>query len=191
MQKSKHKPSIFRRQLIVDKTFQSSFIKLFTGSAVLVNMILYCANLAIFYNFNKYGETLKFEERQKFYQFFQDQVITLNKVFLITGVAVFVLLFIYGIFASHKVAGPLFNLKLRLKSLQEITNLEDVHNLTGTQFRKSDYFKDLAKEYNMALTNIQKLQFEKGEKSTKNNSEDNTNITEKFDENVIAFKKVS
>lgn len=146
--KQTQKPKFYRRKYFINPKFQGSFIQLVIGIALLINLILYATNIFIFFKFNLYGETLDYESKQQFYSFFQDQISLLNQSFLIVGTIIFAIIFVFGLLVSHKVAGPLYNLTLQLKKLQSLDDLNNIHHITGTQFRKTDFFHEIATEYN-------------------------------------------
>lgn len=54
-------------------------------------------------------------------------------------------LFIFSIFVSHKIAGPMYKLKNHLRALREGAELKPLF------FRNGDYFKDVAEEVNLTL----------------------------------------
>lgn len=58
--------------------------------------------------------------------------------------------FVAGLIISHKIAGPLFNLKRHLKEIRESGEYKEV------KFRKKDYFHDLQDEINEFISHIKK-----------------------------------
>ncbi len=58
------------------------------------------------------------------------------------------LVFIIGIFFTHKIAGPIFKMKKHLRMIREGQVTEDLH------FRKGDHFQDLAVEFNKTMHKI-------------------------------------
>jgi hypothetical protein len=59
------------------------------------------------------------------------------------------LVFIICIFFSHKIAGPIYKMQTFL------SQLKDSNGLGKLQFRKGDYFQDLAEDFNEAMANVQ------------------------------------
>jgi methyl-accepting chemotaxis protein len=70
-----------------------------------------------------------------------------QQLWITAALSVFVI-FIISIFVSHRIAGPLYNLRKHLAELAQ-GNLKQ-----SLQFRKSDYFHQLARDYNYALEGI-------------------------------------
>jgi sensor histidine kinase YesM len=56
--------------------------------------------------------------------------------------------FLISIFMSHRIAGPLYKLKLFLAKLREGDLKEELH------FREKDHFRELAGDYNEAIKSI-------------------------------------
>ncbi len=186
MSQKPDRPPFWKRKYYINAEFQGSFIQMVIGTALLINLILYGANIYIFYKFNAYGEALSFEQKREFYQFFQTQIVSLNQVFLICGGLVFGILVVYGLLMSHKVAGPLENLKIQFQKIQKLEDLENVHHLQSTCFRKTDYFRDMADEYNKALKQIQQLEW-----NMKKEGKIEPSISSQEEAEVIPMKKVS
>ncbi len=55
------------------------------------------------------------------------------------------LVFIIAIFLSHKVAGPMYKLKLFMRNIRETGEIKTL------AFRKHDYFKEVADEFNQTI----------------------------------------
>lgn len=72
--------------------------------------------------------------------------------------ALTLLIFILSVFFSHRIAGPLYKLVLKLKSIREGRGIERI------QFRKGDYFPEIADEFNETFSYI-KNNYDKGNAS--------------------------
>ncbi|MDH4469247.1 MAG: hypothetical protein QE271_14410 [Bacteriovoracaceae bacterium] len=150
-------PSVWRRKYIINLDFQGSFIQKSLFIAFTINVIFYFALEFVFIKFNIYGESLQHDARVKFYTFLKDQKEILNLTFLYVGSITALFIVFWGIFQSHRIAGPLFNLKLQLKKIKSAKNLKELSEVGVTKFRTSDYFHDLAEEYNQSIKHINKL----------------------------------
>ncbi len=78
----------------------------------------------------------------------------INKVKLILALALYQLVFIgivfiISIFQGHKIAGPLYKLKMVLEKVKEGKTPEKL------KFRKGDYFEDLEVAFNEAMETLQ------------------------------------
>lgn len=75
------------------------------------------------------------------------------------------LAFVISVFQSHRIAGPIYKLRMYLAKVRE-GNAQD-----KLFFRKNDNFKEIAEEYNLAMESIYKTIYEKNEMLEKLNLE--------------------
>jgi hypothetical protein len=150
-------PPIWRRKYIINLEFQGAFIQKALFIAFAINVIFYFALEFIFIKFNIYGESLQHEARVKFYSFLKDQKQILNQTFIYVGSVSALFIVIWGIFQSHRIAGPLFNLKLQFKKMKGMKSIEEIGELNKTKFRANDYFHDLAEDYNHFVDHLTNL----------------------------------
>jgi len=138
--------NIFRRKFLINADFQLPFVVRMIIINLMVIGSLYLALYIIFYRFNFLGDELGFESTHRFYQFIEEQFLLITTVFVAVAISSSFLLGVYSFFLSHRIAGPLENLKIRFRRL-ESEPPEDCK----TKFRKDDFFHDLAKAYNKHL----------------------------------------
>lgn len=69
----------------------------------------------------------------------------LLQVLLLIEAVILGFLFIFSIFLTHKMAGPMYKLKEHLKAIRQGGEIKHVF------FRKGDYFQDVADEVNLTL----------------------------------------
>ena len=135
--------NIFRRKFLINPDFQLPFVI----RMIIINLLtigtLYVAMYIIFYRFNFLGNELGFESTHEYYKFIEEQFILVTTVFVAIAISSSFILGVYSFFLSHRIAGPLENLKIRFKRL-ETEKPKDCK----TQFRKDDFFHDLASAYN-------------------------------------------
>jgi hypothetical protein len=152
------RPPIHKRKYLVNFKFQADFIKKSLVVAAGLIIVQWCTLQIIFVRFNLYGEDLPHELKVKFYDILNHQIDMLNQSFLWMCILTPIILFVWGIFQSHRIAGPLHNIKLKLKEIRGFKNTEELtKNITETQFRRSDYFHELAKEYNETVKHLIKI----------------------------------
>lgn len=58
------------------------------------------------------------------------------------------LVFIIGIFFTHKIAGPIYKMKKHLRMIRDGQTSDDLY------FRKGDHFQELAEEFNETINKI-------------------------------------
>ena len=104
--------------------------------------ILFVCIYIVFARFNLLGEELGFDSDHFYYRYVREQFILVSTVFVAVGVSSGMVLAIYSFFLSHRIAGPLENLKIRFRSSK------NGEVISKTAFRKDDFFHDLASAYN-------------------------------------------
>ena len=130
-----------RKILLIDPPFQLRF-SFYAGLVLIISSLAYpyiiyeyVSELVEALKHSPGFEDLKLEESQK-------EVITLLIVSQITYIALIALCCIYF---SHKIAGPIYKLKLFLFNHREGVGAERLY------FRKGDYFLEIADEVNKSL----------------------------------------
>ncbi|MCO4754134.1 MAG: hypothetical protein KC478_06615 [Bacteriovoracaceae bacterium] len=146
------KPPFHRRKFLINTDFQFPFIARMVVINLLTMAVLFIGLYLIFYRFNFLGNELGLESGHRFYEFVREQFVLISALFVGAALSSSIVLAVYAIFLSHRIAGPLENLKLRFKELQE-----NAPENCKTTFRKDDFFHDLAGAYNEHLDNVQKL----------------------------------
>ncbi|MEW6056164.1 MAG: hypothetical protein AB1540_06080 [Bdellovibrionota bacterium] len=131
-----------RKVLLINPRFQLSFIGYMVAMALLMIAIFYAANIYFFWEFVKKGKDLGLPPDHVFFQFLAEQRGTMNMIFLVTAIFAFTFLVAYGIYLSHRVAGPLYRLQ---KFLQDMASSNSVQEC---QFREKDYFHEVADAVN-------------------------------------------
>lgn len=131
-----YKRSVF----LINPSFQVKFSLIFTA-VLLVSSLVYPLIFLDFFDqivSNNPGITAN--------------VVTAKKellLFLIPVQILFaILVFIFSVFMTHKIAGPLYKLKNHLFDIRQGTEI------TPLEFRKGDHFHDVAEEVSLFLDNI-------------------------------------
>lgn len=138
--------NIFRRKYLINPSFQLPFVTRMVVINIIMTCLLYIGIYIIFYRFNFLGNELGLESTHRFYKFIDEQFVLITTVFVAAGVASSLVLAVYSFFLSHRIVGPLENLKIRFKRLENESPDE-----CKTRFRKDDFFHDLAVAYNEHL----------------------------------------
>ena len=144
------KPPFYRRKFIINTAFQFPFIVRMVVINLLTMGVLFVGLYVIFYRFNFLGNELGLESGHRFYEFVREQFMMIGALFLGAAISSSMILAVYGVFLSHRIAGPLENLKIRFRKMREEAPEE-----CKTRFRKDDFFHDLAEAYNEHLDNAQ------------------------------------
>lgn len=133
-----------RKKFLIQPAFQISVIKHMTLLTVFVIMTFYSANLYHFWSLRERGLKLGLAPDHIFFEFLRSQQRTMDLIFIVTSIVVLAIIVGFGVFLSHRVAGPLHRLK---------TYLGEDHSKTKypLKFRKNDYFTDVADALNKRL----------------------------------------
>lgn len=154
------RPALHKRKYVVNFAFQLAFIKKLFLVAMGITLCQWLALQYVFIKFNLYGEQLPYEQRKHFYDFLAPQVQTLNEAFIYMCIVSAIALIVWGTMQSHRIAGPLFRLRQTIKILMELKSWKDLEHIEMMQFRRNDYFHELAKEFNQALQRLKSLKQE-------------------------------
>lgn len=133
---SKYKRSIF----IVNPSFQYKF-SFFVCFLVFVTSLIYPATIIEVYDTIAAMQPSKSTELLEM----RDRLLWLLALieFSLLGI-----IFVISIFISHRIAGPIYKLKQYLKSSMTATEFQELN------FRKGDYFTDLAQDVNNLMESI-------------------------------------
>ncbi len=131
-----------RTKYLLEPQFQKSLLRYTCIIMIVTTLIYYFAIQFVFSTFIDKGASLGLPNDHIFFTFVRDQESSMNWTFLVTAVFSAFVIFGYGLYFSHRVAGPIYKLRLHLKSLRTGKTVEPI------QFRNADFFKDLAEEIN-------------------------------------------
>ena len=135
--------------LLINPKFQKKYVFWVSSTGI----ILTCINATIIYFFTKENyeflvEMLEMTEEARG-QMYQElyQIIGLLGV---SSIVFMIIVSIWGIILSHRVAGPLHKLKM------SIENIKNGETDTRVFFRKNDHFQDLAISFNDMMDELTK-----------------------------------
>src|SRR5210317_1449252 len=122
-----------RKTLLVNPHFQFRFIGLIVFAVSMVIFIFYLSEVFFFKEMIKKGINANLAEDHIYFELIHSQKIFMNKVFLTTGIIVFIFLTIFGFLLSHRIAGPLHKLN---KALEEMAKEKKISKIS---FRENDF----------------------------------------------------
>ena len=134
-----------RKNYLINKPFQLRFIGFICVVNALTIGVFYFSNLMFFRKFTEMGKAFGLPEGHNFYVFIDQQRSIMNKIFLFSGVSFTVMLFVLGIYYSHRIAGSLYRLNKHLLKLSETLEFEDL------RFRKNDFFQEIPDSFNVFM----------------------------------------
>lgn len=141
-----------RKKIIVNKEFQYRYIGNILVPIIILQIILWSSVQYFFHKMKTLGINSNFQADHPFFKFVEVQKNDLSLILLIAGLAMTISLLIWSIYMSHRIAGPLVKFENLLESLN---SLEDAKG-KKLEFRKNDYFKSTANQYNNFIERISK-----------------------------------
>ena len=135
-----------RRKILILPQFQLRYIRRSFLSTFLTLCVFFFSNQYFFFKFHSKGKALSLPGDHAFFAYLNEQKTEMNAIFVLSALAVFTIHFIYGLYMSHKIAGPIFRLEKYLRTWLSGNHLEKV------VFRKEDNFSELAEVINQCLT---------------------------------------
>ncbi len=141
-----------RRRLLINPSFQLRFIGYMAAGVVFSLIAFYIADIYFFNTLIQHGKDFNLPPDHIYFQLISQQQGLMHNIFFVTRLIVFFVFSLSGLLLSHRIAGPLYNLKKYL--VQSASN----DNLSQLQFRKSDFFQEIPEAFNLYLKKRVKLQ---------------------------------
>ncbi|RLA62683.1 MAG: hypothetical protein DRQ88_08815 [Epsilonproteobacteria bacterium] len=136
-------------QLLIHPKFQIKFIVFLVAALFLAILFFYLGDLYFLKQLSVYGKELNLPPNHAFYKLLGMQKSIMNKVFLFTGVFVFIYLVIFGLILSNRVAGPLIKLRSYFEDMAETGKLKKI------SFREGDFFKEIEVAFNKSVEKLE------------------------------------
>ena len=134
-----------RKNYLINPQFQWKVIRWMAGLSVLNSAIYFTANLLFFGHLKTIGVEQNLPENSLYFQFLTQQQGNMNLLFLITTVVSVCVVIGFGIFSSHRIAGPIYRMCQYLRSTDPKTASKPLPDLS---FREHDFFPELAEDFN-------------------------------------------
>lgn len=142
----KNAPKYKRRNYLINPEFQLRFMA-YVAMAVLASLsVLYLSNLWYFELLLEQGYELGLDPQHPYYVFIADQRTLLHQTYAAVSIVVFLLLMISGLFLSHRIAGPVYRLKMQMRDIVAKNG-----NVNPVYLRSKDFFPEVADEMNEML----------------------------------------
>lgn len=131
-----------RSKILINPSFQLRFIFYYISAVLLSISIFYLAELYFFNQMFKEGIELNLPANHVYFKLIVKQKMFMTKIFAITALFVTIILFVFGLLLSHRIAGPFIKLNNYFKKLGK-------GEPTGKiSFRKNDFFQEIPNSYN-------------------------------------------
>jgi methyl-accepting chemotaxis protein len=137
-----------RKVYLINPKFQLNIVGKFAIFSMLNIAIFYSCFYAFYSKFYNKGLSLGLPKNHAFFVFLSDQKYIFDSIFVVASAISILALIIFGILLSHKIAGPMYRMRMHLKSCGEEKTFKQV------KFRKGDYFTDVQDSFNEMVDKI-------------------------------------
>ncbi len=131
-----------RQVMLINPQFQLRFIAYITSFTLIGLAIIFLSNIIFFNKLHAEGMAMGLPPDHLYFEFIQQQKWHLTFIFLVSAVCLFTLIFIAGLYLSHKLAGPVYRVG---KWVDDVITGRETRKLT---FREHDFFPEVADHIN-------------------------------------------
>jgi hypothetical protein len=145
------------KKFLINTDFQIQFIASLLLISIVSMSIIYLANDYFFHAYMQKGMVLNLPPDHPFFLMIYEQKKFMTKVFIAVATSISSISILWGLFYSHKIAGPLYRLqRYFIDAAKENTQLKN-----KIYFRDNDFFQEVPVSINMYIDSVQKDQEEK------------------------------
>ncbi len=126
------------RTFLINPVFQKKFMGFIVGSVIISMAVMHGANWVFFNRFMDYGDKLNLPSNHPFYRLLLEQQEFMTIVFFISSIILSVVLCTFGLFFSHRIAGPIYRIQ---KVFNDAT--KEGHKVDEIHFRHDDFFQEI------------------------------------------------
>ena len=138
------------RKFLINASFQLQFMASVMLIAIISMTIIYLANDYFFQAYLQKGLQLNLAPDHPYFLMIHEQKIFMAKVFLSVAMAISVVTSIWGLFYSHKIAGPLHRLEIYFKKAA----IDSEKLNAKIYFRKGDFFQEIPESINKYIDSV-------------------------------------
>lgn len=139
------------KKFLINYKFQIEFMFSLILLSLISMFIIYLANSYFFQSYMHKGEMLNLPPDHPFFLMIQEQKSFMTKVFLIVAGSISAIASVWGLFYSHKIAGPLY----RLNKYFEDAAATGMQLEKKVYFRENDFFQEVPDSINKYIDGIQ------------------------------------
>jgi hypothetical protein len=145
-------PKIARQNFLINPHFQWAMIRWTLFISLLGSGIFYISNTIFFNDLHELGLSQKLPPDSAYFKFLAQESSRMNLIFTLTTFISSVIIVLFGIRFSHKIAGPVHRFRLYLKNNDPSPGNQALPDL---KFREDDFFQELASDFNSFKSKIQ------------------------------------
>lgn len=133
-----------RRNYLINRKFQFTLIGYVLGLTGGILLTLFLANLYLYNSLYERGFAMAFTKNNVYFALLRDQRILMNWIFLVVALLSILITCVWGIFISHRIAGPIYKIRCHLQDLAE----KKTNANAKVTLRPNDFFPELAEAVN-------------------------------------------
>lgn len=141
---------------LINPEFQWRFMGYVILTVVFSISIMFISNYLFFESFIAKGEALGLPENHAFFVLIKEQREIMTNIFLFVSVFVSFVIGMWGMFFSHRIAGPLYRLRKYFTDASEANNGKS--KLRPIFFRQNDFFLEVPDSINEYLKKAELLE---------------------------------
>lgn len=144
--------SLFLREkkFLINVDFQVQFIASLLLISIVSMSIIYLANDYFFHSYMQKGEALNLPPDHPFFLMIHEQKRFMTKVFIAVATSISGVACLWGLFYSHKIAGPLY----RLQRYFTAAATENSELKNKIYFRDDDFFQEVPDSINRYIDSV-------------------------------------
>jgi len=130
-----------RKVILINKKFQLSVLLSFAILILIVELLFYFATVYFFKCMQDDAIVAGLSPNHIFFSYLNNQKYLMQNIFILTACISTLIIFLGGIYLSHRIAGPLYRLTKHFQN-SSLSNVQQI------KFRKNDYFPEIEKAFN-------------------------------------------
>jgi hypothetical protein len=138
------------KKFLINTEFQIQFIASLLLISVVSMSIIYLANDYFFHTYMEKGQLLNLPPDHPYFLMIHEQKRFMTKVFIAVALSISGVAVIWGLFYSHKIAGPLYRLQRYFVNAAAL----DPQLKTKIYFRDDDFFQEVPDSINRYIDSI-------------------------------------
>ncbi len=132
-----------RKRLLINPGFQFRFMVWMSALAIGVIAVMHLAHQWFLYQLREQARGAGLEADHVFYRFIESRQTELDAITVLSFIAVIGVVSVVGLVLSHKIAGPMYRLRVHL---EEFASTRSPRPL---KFRDGDFFTEIPDAYNL------------------------------------------
>lgn len=157
-----------QKKFLINKQFQIQFMLSLLLISVCSMSVIYLANDYFFYTYLQKGEALNLPPDHPFFLMILEQKQFMKNVFIFVAGSISTIACLWGLFYSHKIAGPLY----RLERYFAQAAIDQTTLKKKIAFRENDFFQEIPDSINKYIDSLGTLHEKCDDEKVKNETKD-------------------